>query len=230
MKLVLATRNRHKIAEMRAILGDLSVELLSLEELAAIPEVAEAGGSLEENALEKARAVREATELSALADDSGLEVDALGGQPGVFSSRFAGEGATYEDNNRKLLSLLSGIPRERRTAKFRCVMALALSEEDKKRAAARAILGGFERWKRYSDGKKLDGFLTQGIVYGFITEVPRGESGFGYDPLFELPEEGRTFAEMSPEEKNERSHRYRALVEIRALLSRLAIEPEIDTL
>jgi XTP/dITP diphosphohydrolase len=129
MEIVLATRNRDKIREIEAILSPLDIEVLTLDRFDGVPEVVEDGATLEENALKKARTVRDHTGVSALADDTGLEVDALGGAPGVYSSRYAGEEATYDDNNRKLLKELRSVEAPERSARFRCVMALALTKE-----------------------------------------------------------------------------------------------------
>jgi XTP/dITP diphosphohydrolase len=182
--LVLATNNRHKIAEIRAILGAVPLTILTAADFAGFPEPAETGSTLAENARIKAQAAYEATGLWSLADDSGLEVDALHGAPGVMSARFAGPGCTFADNNRKLLRFLEGVPCEKRTARFRCVAALALGED------------------------RIE--LFEGVVEGLITDHQCGEGGFGYDPVFYVPELGCTFAEVTPEVKNRLSHRGRA--------------------
>jgi len=179
---ILASGNRHKHAEVSALLADAPVELRPLPDGFVMPE--ETGATLLANARLKARAVAAAAGAIALADDTGLEVDALGGEPGVRSSRYAGENVTYADNNRLLLERLSGIHGVNRRARFRCVLVLA-----------------------GPDGKEL---TAEGKVEGFILGTPRGEAGFGYDPLF-LPEGGeRTLAELSAGEKNSLSHRARA--------------------
>ena len=183
LRLVLATANRDKVAEIAAILGD-RVELLPRP--TEVPDVVEDGDTLEANARLKAAALVEATGTAAVADDTGLEVDALGGAPGVHSARFAGEDATYADNVAALVEALMAVddPADRR-ARFRTV-ALA----------------------RFPDGTEV---VAEGAVDGWIALAPRGEEGFGYDPLFVPDEgEGRTFAEMSAEEKNALSHRGRA--------------------
>jgi len=192
MRLVLATRNEGKAKEIREALSGLEVDLLTLSDF---PEVHEDGATFSENAKKKALTVAKFTGLPALADDSGLEVDALGGMPGVRSARFAGEGADDDANNRKLLELLKGLPPERRTARFRCVLALA-----------------------FPDGEV---YTVEGTCEGLIAEEPAGEGGFGYDPLFLIPEEGRTFAQMTREEKNSLSHRGRALRKLREVLHQL---------
>ncbi len=203
MTIVVATRNPDKLREIEDILQGLDVALASLDRFGGVGEVVEDGRTIEENALKKARAVRDVTGMSALADDTGLEVDALGGAPGVFSARFAGDKAGYEANNRKLLEVLEGIPDGKRTARFRCVMALALSDE-----TARSL------------PQRVDAFVAEGILEGTITREKRGLGGFGYDPVFEVFSSGKTLAEMGTEGKNRISHRYRALVEIRELMLR----------
>ena len=189
--LVLATRNPGKVREIRDLMADLKVSLWTLNDF-PIPEIPEDAPTLEENALKKARTVAKAIGLPALADDSGLEVDALLGAPGVRSARFAGEGAGDADNCRKLLSLMEGVPPSGRTARFWCVLALVLPE------------GRTE--------------VVEGICEGRIGEAFQGEKGFGYDPLF-IPEgETRTFAELGEEVKNRISHRAVALRKIKPLL------------
>ncbi|MGQ9477809.1 MAG: RdgB/HAM1 family non-canonical purine NTP pyrophosphatase [Candidatus Bipolaricaulia bacterium] len=197
MKVLLGTKNLGKIREIREILSSSQsqgqaqpqLELLTYEEV-PFPDVAEEGRSLEENALLKARSISRATGLPVLAEDSGLEVEALGGMPGVRSARFAGEGATDEENITKLLSLLQGVSDRR--ARFRAVVVL-----------------------RFPDGRAL---LAEGELRGEIALEPRGSSGFGYDPVF-IPEGfSKTLAELGPEVKNEISHRRRALEKLVALL------------
>ena len=193
MKVVLATANADKAAEIVAILAGVSdIELLPRP--TDVPDVEETGATLEDNARLKADALVAATGEAALADDTGLEVDALGGGPGVYSSRYAGPGATYDDNVRKLLGELEGVPLERRTARFRTVALL-----------------------RCPDGTEV---VASGEVEGLIASEARGTEGFGYDPVFVPVEcDGRTFAEMSPEEKHAVSHRgraFRALAEVLA--------------
>lgn len=182
MRLVLATRNPGKIAELRALLADLPVELVSAAELPGAPEVEEDAPTLEVNAALKARALHEHTGLAALADDTGLEVDALGGAPGVRSARYAGPEADDAANRQKLLAALEGAADRR--ARFRTVVALA-------------------------EGDEVRAF--EGICEGRIVEAERGREGFGYDALFEPEGQTRTFAEMPAEEKNRISHRALAL-------------------
>ncbi len=206
MKIVIATKNRDKLREIEAILNDLDVTLVTLDEFDGVPDVVEDGKTVEENALKKARTIRDATGLCALADDTGLEVDALDGAPGVYSARFAGDDGDYQANNKKLVAELDGVPDDKRTARFRCVMALALTSDAGPAGA--------------------DAFVAEGILEGRIAHENKGGGGFGYDPLFELPHLGKTLSEIGDEAKNKLSHRYRALVEIRELLlrSRLAVE------
>jgi len=195
LRLVLASRNEHKLREIAEILDGLDVELLSVSEFSNVPEVVEDGSSFEENAAKKAREVAAATGLPALADDTGLEVDALDGAPGVRSARYAGEPPDYDRNNAKLIQELSGVGADGRTARFRCVVALSTPEG------------------RVS--------TVEGKTAGQILDSPRGDQGFGYDPLF-LPDGfERTYAEMSPREKNACSHRGKAVRAARSLVEEL---------
>jgi len=189
--LVLATHNPDKQAEMNAVLSDLGLDVIGLDQYPEIDDIPENGTTLLENALIKARAVHLKTGFPALADDTGLEVDALHGAPGVYSARFAGEDATYQDNVKKLLSVMAGVSRQNRTARFRTVVALIDSDT--------------ELW-------------TEGIIEGLITREQRGAGGFGYDPIFEAADTGKTFSEMSAAQKNEISHRARALQKMRKKL------------
>ena len=179
-RLVVATKNADKAREVRAVLAAAAPKV-EVVEGPDWPDVAETGATLEENALLKARAVAAATGLPAVADDTGLEVDALGGAPGVHTARYAGPGASYADNRRALLTALEGVSERR--ARFRTVVALV-------------VPGGGE-------------VLAEGVLDGRITSVERGSGGFGYDPVFAV--EGRTLAEMGEDEKNRISHRARAL-------------------
>lgn len=192
MTVVLATHNPGKIAELRALLAHLPIELVSVDQV--LPSFAppnETGATFEENAVLKARAIAEATQLVALADDSGLEVDALGGRPGVRSARFAGEGATDSENNAALLSALELVEDADRTARFRCVMALV---------------------DPFLEGDKP--IVADGKCEGTIARDPRGESGFGYDPLFIVSGASRTFGELGTVEKSGLSHRAKAVAAI----------------
>ena len=183
MRLVVATRNRGKLAELRSLLGaHRGLELLCLSDLPLLPEVVEDGDTFLANAQKKAREVALATRLPTLADDSGLLVDALEGAPGVHSARFAGEQASDDENNTRLLELLAKVPTEDRRARFRCVLALATPD---------GTLGPH----------------TEGECEGRIVREPRGAHGFGYDPLFEVEGLGRTMAELSSAEKDDLSHR-----------------------
>ncbi|HSL05695.1 MAG TPA: XTP/dITP diphosphatase [Nitrospiraceae bacterium] len=197
-ELVLATRNRHKIEELIALLGELGITIHTLGEFPDAPDVLEDGDTCEANAVKKARAVAEFTGLPAVADDTGLEVDALGGRPGVYAARYAGEGATYEDNCRKLLREMMGVPRERRTARFLTVAAIALP----------------------SDGVRV----AQGTLDGVVAEEASGTLGFGYDPVFLIPELGKTLAQLSADHKNRISHRAKAFTQARDLLREMEFE------
>ena len=192
MKLVLATRNAGKRREIQELLKQDSIEILSLEQFPDCPDSDEPFSTYLENACDKARLVAEYCDCWALADDSGLEVDALQGRPGVLSARYAGPEVSYEDNYLKVLNELIGVPEKHRSARFRCCMVL-----------------------RHPDGRE---FSTEGVVEGLITSAPKGESGFGYDPIFFLPEKGKTLAELSLEEKNKISHRHLALVKMIPIL------------
>lgn len=187
MKLLIATRNSHKLEEIRRIFDFSGLEVLSAFDFPEIPDVVEDGDTLEENARKKAREMALATGLWALADDSGLEVDALDGAPGVYSARYAGEDCSYADNNTKLLRELDGA--SSRLARFRTVMALSDPQ------------GAVE--------------TVEGVCPGKIIETLRGEHGFGYDPLFVPEGFSKTFAELSSAEKNKISHRARALEKAR---------------
>ena len=193
MKVVLATKNAGKAKEIGRMLEGSGVEIISLEGFPEVELPPETGKTMKENALLKARAAAGATGLPALADDSGLEVDFLGGAPGVYSARYSGEKATDEENWKKLLRELEGVPAERRAARFRCAIALV----------------GFD----------AEEHLFEGVFEGLIAEAPRGTGGFGYDPVFFVPEAGRTAAELAPDEKNRISHRARAIDVLKAFLS-----------
>jgi len=192
MELVLATRNEDKIQEIKEALRDPSIRILTFKDLPKFPLLVEDKDTLNGNAKVKARGVAKFTHKIALADDTGLEVEALGGAPGVLSSRFAGEGASYEDNNKKLLSLLKKVPLHGRRATFRCVMVI-------------------------SDGAGREK-VVEGTCQGRIVRRRRGRAGFGYDPLFQPQGYDRTFAELSLKEKNRISHRGKALEKVKKIL------------
>lgn len=189
---MVATGNRHKVEEIRAMLADLPVAVRSLAEFPGAPEVVEDGATYRENALKKAWSAAKFTGKPALADDTGLEVDALGGQPGLYAARFAGAGCTFQDNVRKLLLLLEGVPSPQREARFVCVIALV-----------------------DPNGREQ---VVEGELCGRITESQAGSGGFGYDPVFYVSEVGKTLAELTAEEKNRISHRRRALDKARAII------------
>lgn len=191
-RIVIATANPGKVRELRALLSDLPIELLDAAEM---PEVEETGATFAENAELKARAASAWSHEWALADDSGLEVDALNGAPGVYSNRFAGENTDEAQRNQRLLELLAEVPDAERTARYRAVVAVAAP-----------------------DGRV---WLHEGSCEGVLLREGRGTGGFGYDPLFYMPEFGKTMAEVDPEVKNRISHRARALAGARSILERL---------
>jgi len=201
LKVVLATGNQDKVREIRQILGEAPVELVSLAEFPDVTPAEEDGRSFEENALKKAISVWQQTGLASLADDSGLEVNALNGEPGVKSARFAGEGASYADNNRKLLEKLRSVPKEKRKAAFVCVAAMVTPK-----------------------GKMI---IQRGEVKGRIIDEYRGEGGFGYDPVFYLPGEKKTMAELGQDEKNKISHRAQAFNAMRNFILTLSARDKL---
>jgi len=192
---VVATKNPGKIREIGALLEGMGLQVLSLDHYPHIPPVEEKGRTFRDNALEKARVAASFTGEMALADDSGLEVDALGGAPGVRSARFGGEGLTDGERNLLLLERLKGVPMEERKARFRCVMALVTPQGDE--------------------------YVVEGTCQGYIALEPVGEHGFGYDPVFYLPEYGKTMAQLPPEEKNRISHRAKALARMKEILEKV---------
>jgi len=200
-RLLIATHNAGKKAEYAALLQGLELELVTLADLGVKLIVTEDGATFAQNALLKARGYAAATGLLTLADDSGLEVDALGGAPGVYTARYGGEGLSDEARYRLLLENLRGVPDEQRTARFRCVIALAWPPND--------LVGG------WPNGRVE---LAEGTCEGRIAHEPRGEHGFGYDPVFYLPEFGCTMAELPEGVKNRISHRARAAAIVRELL------------
>ncbi len=185
MKLVLATQNKHKIQEISQILKHPKLQLPSLADFSLEVDIKEDGNTFKENAYIKASQVAKLTGEVAMADDSGLEVDALGGAPGIYSARYAGEDATDEQNNQYLLKQMQDIPQNKRRARFVCVMAIVTPEGES--------------------------FYARGTCEGLIAKEPKGTHGFGYDPLFIIPEYNKTLAELGPQIKNQISHRAQAL-------------------
>lgn len=200
MDILIATKNNDKVREISEIIDLSQVNFLGLEQFPDCPEAEEDGQSFEDNALIKASQAAYYSGRWALADDSGLVIDALDGQPGVFSARFAGPGADYRDNWMKVLELMKEIPAEKRTARFVCVMCLV--------------------------GNNNRAFFTRGEIEGKITVEPRGSNGFGYDPIFQPGGFDKTFAEMGAAEKNRISHRALSLKKMRALIQGLASPPK----
>ncbi|MCY3955253.1 MAG: RdgB/HAM1 family non-canonical purine NTP pyrophosphatase [Nitrospira sp.] len=194
MELVLATGNRDKQREMKAFLRDLGVTIRTLDEFPGAPVVLEDGETCRANAGKKAVEIARFTGTLALADDTGLEVDALGGQPGVFAARYAGPQATYADNCRKLLDELEGVPSDQRGARFLTVVAIS--------------------------DPSLSVEFVEGVLRGRIADHCSGGHGFGYDPVFMLPELGKTLAELTLDQKNQISHRGRALAKAKDVLKR----------
>ncbi|KAB2878093.1 XTP/dITP diphosphatase [bacterium] len=194
--IILATGNKKKIEEIKEILTDMSIELRTTLEFPNLKDVVEDKETFVENALKKAREVYAATGMNALADDSGLEVDALDGRPGVYSARYAGDGHPYAENNKKVLGELAGISDGKRTARFHCVLAYVGTD---------------------TEGKYFEK-LFDGVCEGLISHSPIGDFGFGYDPIFFVPEYGKTMAQLDPEIKNRISHRGRALEKFKEYL------------
>jgi XTP/dITP diphosphohydrolase len=191
LKLIIATHNNDKEKELKSVLDDFPIEVMSLDQFPEIGEIEETGSTLYENAKLKAVTVNKITNMPCLGDDTGLEVDALSGAPGVYSSRYAGENVSYENNVTKLLRELRSTPYEKRTARFRTIIF-------------------------YTDGDRE--LYTQGEIQGVITENSRGTNGFGYDPVFYIPEVKKTMAELTSAEKNKLSHRGQAMRKFRKLL------------
>lgn len=191
-KLIFATGNAGKMKEIRMILGDLDYEILSMKEAGIEMNIEENGTTFEENAIIKAKAIMEAAGCLTLADDSGLEVDYLGKAPGIYSARYLGEDTPYSVKNQAIIDQLKGVEEEERSARFVCAIAAA-----------------------FPDGKIL---TARADVEGRIAHEPKGDKGFGYDPIFYLAEYDKTTAELTPEEKNEISHRGKALTAIKQAL------------
>lgn len=193
-RMIFATGNENKMKEIREILGALPLEILSMKEAGVSADIVEDGKTFEENALIKARAICKLAGEMVLADDSGLEIDYLNKEPGIYSARYMGEDTSYHIKNKSLIDRLEGVPDEKRTARFVCAIAAV-----------------------FPDGKEL---VVRGTVEGIIGYEEKGENGFGYDPIFYLPERGCTTAELPPEEKNSISHRGNALRLMKKLLER----------
>ncbi len=195
MKLVLATHNKDKITEIKALLQQLPIEILTFSDFDHFPDVVEDRDTLVGNAEKKAREIFNITGIPSMADDTGLFVDALDGEPGVFSSRYAGENVTYEDNRKKLLSEMRDIPASKRDAAFKTVIVLIVNEKEN--------------------------FVVEGSCEGYIGFEEKGTMGFGYDPIFYMHDSGKSFAELTVEEKNKISHRGRALQKIKEILEKI---------
>lgn len=195
-KIIFATGNKNKMREIRDILSDLGMEILSMKEAGIDKEINENGKTFEENALIKARTVAEDTNAVVLADDSGLEIDYLNKEPGIYSARYLGEDTSYEIKNQVLLDRLSGVKKEDRTARFVCAIAAVLPDKRE--------------------------FVVRETIEGYIGEKPAGTNGFGYDPIFYVDEYGCSTAELSEEKKNEVSHRGKALRAMREVLKKEA--------
>ncbi|MBC8256091.1 MAG: RdgB/HAM1 family non-canonical purine NTP pyrophosphatase [Candidatus Marinimicrobia bacterium] len=184
MKIVLATHNQDKCREMTSILSDFPIDLLTLDSFPEIGEIIEDGNTLEDNALIKARTVFKKTNIPSWADDTGLEVDAIDGEPGIYSARYAGENCSYSDNVNKLIENMLTVPSNKRTAQFKTAIAFV--------------------------GENME-LVSEGTVEGLIATEPKGVGGFGYDPVFYIPEKEKTYSEMSMKEKNKISHRGKAI-------------------
>lgn len=191
-RLIFATGNQDKMREIREILGDKDYEILSMKEAGIDLDIIEDGSTFEENAMIKAKAVMEATGALTLADDSGLEIDAFGGGPGIYSARYLGTDTSYIEKNKVILEKLKDIPEEKRTARFVCAIAAA-----------------------FPNGQTL---TTRGTMEGIIGYEAKGENGFGYDPIFYLPQLEKYSAELSRDEKNSLSHRGEALRKMKEIL------------
>lgn len=190
--MIFATGNMGKMKEIKAILGDIGEEILSMKEAGIDMDIVEDGSTFEENAIIKAKAVMERTGKLALADDSGLEIDALNKEPGIYSARYMGEDTPYEIKNRNLIERMKGVKGKDRSARFVCVIAAA-----------------------FPDGEII---TTRGTIEGVIAEEPAGENGFGYDPIVYVPEYGMTTGQMDPDAKNAISHRGKALTAMKKIL------------
>ncbi|MDR1196216.1 MAG: XTP/dITP diphosphatase [Endomicrobium sp.] len=195
-EIIIATGNRHKVAEIKDILGDVNVKVIAMTDFPNYPRTVEDGKTLEENAAKKAKEAAAFFKKWSIADDTGLEVEYLNGAPGVFSARYAGDGCTYEDNNKKLLSALHGAPKDKRNAQFRCVIAISSPEGEVT--------------------------FAEGRIFGIISENLAGDKGFGYDPIFFVPEQNKTFAQLDEKVKNTISHRAQALQKAKEIIKKLS--------
>lgn len=191
-EIIIATGNKHKIAEIKDILSALDINVIPMTDHPDYPRTVEDGKTLEDNAAKKAREAALFFKKWVIADDTGLEVEYLNGEPGVFSARYAGDGCTYEDNNKKLLSALKDAPKDKRGAQFRCIIAISSPE-----------------------GEIV---FAEGKIFGIISEHSAGDKGFGYDPIFFIPEQNKTFAELDAEVKNKISHRGLALQKAKRII------------
>lgn len=195
LEVVIATKSRPKIKEIKSILKGEKIKFLTFDDFENFPEIVEDGNSYKENAIKKAKAVAKATGKIALADDSGIEVEYLGGKPGIYSSRFVGENSTDEERNKEILNLLADVPESKRKARYVCVIAVSTPQ---------GLVKTFE-----------------GVCRGRISKIPRGKYGFGYDPIFFVPSYKKNMAELPPSLKNKISHRARALNKARSYLRKL---------
>ncbi len=193
MRIVFATGNENKLKEIRAIFGDLGYEIVSMKEAGFDQDIEEDGTTFEENALIKAKAIAALTDDLIMADDSGLEIDYLNKEPGIYSARYMGHDTSYEEKNKNLIARLEGVPKEKRTARFVCAVAAVLPNKEE--------------------------YVVRGTFEGYIGYEPEGANGFGYDPIFQVEEYGCSSATLTPEQKNAISHRGKALREMRALLA-----------
>ena len=191
-KIIFATQNKNKLVEIRQILDDFDVEIISMADAGIDIEIDENGTTFEENALIKAETVGKVSHEIVLADDSGLSIDYLNGEPGIYSARYMGRDTSYDQKNANLISRLDGVPDEKRTARFVCAVAAAFPDEPSQ--------------------------VVRGTIEGIIAHRPAGSKGFGYDPIFYVPEYGMTTAQMTPEMKNSISHRGKALRLIRPVI------------
>ncbi len=194
MRIIFATGNQHKMKEIREILGDIGLEIVSMKEAGIEADIVEDGKTFEENAMIKATEIAKLCDDIVLADDSGLEIDYLDKAPGIMSARFMGEDTSYDIKNQALIDKLEGVPKEKRTARFVCAIAAVLPS-----------------------GKQI---VTRGTIEGMIGYEIAGENGFGYDPIFYVEEYGCTTAQLSPEEKNKVSHRGNALMAMKEKLEK----------